>query len=495
MTDTPVYWYANGKRPAHFGRPGGDNVSHPGRAVLKGTIGVLAMCAIGLFLTYAALRPIRATGPTLESRLATPSSLPATGATPAAVQILPHSLVWDPSGRWLAYAGADGRAWLRARSRARGRGREPEVPQPINGVQASGPAELKTAWSPDGKHLLIYGDWGYPRLTGLWWVLVSGQGAAEARPIVAPVEIRSPIAQNSGTIGAAAWSPDGGQIAYTFQAEAWIYELASGQSQRVTNLAEQPLSRPGSTEPFDGVREIAWSPDGRLLALSLSCNCPSPWSGVGIVDLVSRQTHLLVDGGHSISWSPNGRWIAFQNASGDWTGGLTLDFYGVAPGSGEITNLTRSNPGWDPLRPAEGTYRDADYQTVGLRWGTGESFLYEMLAYSLGGGVAPIRGFAVHGDVETVLEARFGDEQAWYVFPAWLADGRYAYLEATPEDSDPQTFAIRQAVVGKRAIPMELSYVRGAAWAADGAAIALCVTDGFTSPSNQVLIVTLPVRP
>ena len=143
------------------------------------------------------------------------------------------------------------------------------------------------------------------------------------------------------------------------------------RSQRMTDLTEQPLSREGATEPFDGVREIAWSPDGRLLALGLSCNCPSPWSGVGIVDLVRKQTHLLVDGGHSISWSPDGRWIAFQNAAGDWTGGLTLDFYGVAPGTGEITNLTQSNPGWDPLRPAEESYRDADYQTTSLRWGTG----------------------------------------------------------------------------------------------------------------------------
>jgi WD40 repeat protein len=418
--------------------------------------------------------------PTIHSA---PSPTPESEAD--VVQILPHSLAWDPSGRWLAYTGVDGRAWLRTR--------ESETPALVKGIHSVAPAELRVAWSPDGSRLLVYGEWGSPRSTGLWLVPVSDEGAGEARPIVAPVEASSPVQQNSGAIAVAAWSPDGKQIAYTFQAEAWIYELDSGQSQRVTGLTEQPLSRSGSTEPFDGVREIAWSPDGRLLAVGLSCNCPSPWSGVGIVDLDSRETRLLVDGGHSVSWSPDGRWIAFQNASGDWTGGSTFDFYGVDPESGEIANLTRSNPGRDPLRPVEGTYRDADYQTANLRWGTGGSFLYETLDYSVEGGVAPARGFVVQGDPVTVLEARFGDEEAWYVFPTWLANGRYTYLEVTPRDSDPQTYAIRQAVVGQQVMPIELAYVRGAAWAIDGSAVALCVANGPGSPSSEVLILTLPL--
>jgi dipeptidyl aminopeptidase/acylaminoacyl peptidase len=401
------------------------------------------------------------------------------------VQILPHSLAWDPSGRWLAYASVDGRAWLRTR--------ESETPLPVEAIHLVGPADLSVAWSPDGSRLLVYGEWGSPRSTGLWLVPVSDEGVGEVRPIVAPLEASSSVEQNSGAITVAAWSPDGKQIAYTFQAEAWIHDLGSNRSQQVTGLAEQPLPHSGSTESFDGVREMAWSPDGRLLALGLSCNCPSPWSGVGIVDPNSRETRLLVDGGHSVSWSPDGRWIAFQNASGDWTGGSTFDFYGVDPGSGEITNLSQSNPGWDPLRPTEGTYCDADYQTASLRWGTGGSFLYEALDYSVEGGTAPARGFAVQGDPVTVLEARFGDKEAWYVFPTWLADGRHAYLEATSRDSDPQTYAIRQAVVGQQVIPIELVYVRGAAWTIDGSAVALCVTDGPGSPSSKVRILTLPL--
>jgi Tol biopolymer transport system component len=415
--------------------------------------------------------------------MATPS--PAPESEGDLVQIFPHSLAWDSSGRWLAYTSVDGRAWLRAS--------KSERPAPVKGIDSVASVEVSVAWSPDGSRLLVYREWGSPRSTGLWLVPVSDEGTAEARPIIAPVEASSPVEQNSGTIGAVAWSPKGEQIAYTFQAEACIYDLVSGQSQRVTDVTSQPLSRPGSTEFFDGVREIAWSPDGRLLALGLSCNCPSPWSGVSVVDLDSRHTRLLVDGGHSVSWSADGRWIAFQNASGDWTGGSTFDFYGVDPESGEIANLTRSNPGRDPLRPAEGTYRDADYQTASLRWETGGSFLYETLDYSVEGGVAPARGFVVQGDPVTVLEARFGNEEAWYVFPTWLEDGRYAYLEATSRDSDPQTYAVRQAVIGQQTMPIELVYVRGAAWATNGSAVALCVADHPGSPSSKVRILRLPL--
>jgi len=45
-----------------------------------------------------------------------------------------------------------------------------------------------------------------------------------------------------------AWSLDGTQIACTYQAEAWIHDLDSGQSQRVTDLTEGSLC-PARVQP------------------------------------------------------------------------------------------------------------------------------------------------------------------------------------------------------------------------------------------------------
>lgn len=41
-------------------------MSYPGKAALRGAIGVPALCAIGLLVNYVALCPIRATGPAVR---------------------------------------------------------------------------------------------------------------------------------------------------------------------------------------------------------------------------------------------------------------------------------------------------------------------------------------------------------------------------------------------------------------------------------------------
>jgi hypothetical protein len=403
------------------------------------------------------------------------------------LQILPHSLTWDPSGRWLAYAGNDGRVWLRERGS--------EAAQMVQDLGSFAQADLWLSWSPDGSHLLIYGEWGleHPRWTGLWLMPVSDGNAGSPQSVVAPLKASSPVQQNEGAISSAAWSADGGRVAYVLGAEAWVYHLASGRSERVTNLTARPLAQAGATDPFDGIREVAWSPDGRSLALGLSCNCPSPWGGVGIVDLDGRTMRLLVDGGHDVGWSADGRWITFRNAAGDWTGGSTFDYYGVTPLDGQITNLTRSNPGWDPLHPAEGAYRDANYQTANLRWGPEGRFLFETLDYVTASSVAPQWGFVAKAGPETVLETHLGDVETWRVFPAWLADGRLAYLEAEASASTSNAFAVQRAVIGQQAVPLEQAYVHGAAWASNGSAVALCVADGPTLLSDRVTISLLRV--
>ncbi len=80
---------------------------------------------------------------------------------------------------------------------------------------------------------------------------------------------------------------------------------------------------------------------------------------------------------------------------------------------------------------------------------------------------------------------------AWYIFPAWLADGRYAWLEADPAASGDYTFALVRAVIGGQATPLEMPFVSGAAWAPDGSALALCTTDEANAAGARVVVVEL----
>ncbi|MCE5259737.1 MAG: hypothetical protein LLG44_11900, partial [Chloroflexi bacterium] len=144
---------------------------------------------------------------------------------------------------------------------------------------------------------------------------------------------------------------------------------------------------------------------------------------------------------------------------------------------------------WDPLRPAEGAYADAPYQTSGLRWSPDGSYLYSILDYTLG--QAPAWGIMVQSAPQTVVAQRPASAHTWYIFPAWLADGRYAWLEADPVASDDYTFALTRAAVGMQAAPLEMPSVSGAAWTSDGSALALCTTDGANAAGAQVVVVEL----
>ncbi len=464
--------------------------------------GIALLAGIVLILVTGCAGP--AVPPTPTVRIHPPTALPTQAPrinfTPTAVLPAPTpeppqpntlhtgSLAWDLDGKWLAYTDSYGNAYLQAASG--------EV-LPIPGIITGWPADLQTAWSPDGKTLLVYGHWGQeqPPWSGAWLVRVTDTGPQTANALIEPVQTAPQKYQSPSYLSDADWSPDGKQIAYALAAEVWLYDTATGRAEQVSHLSSTPVVSADSNDPFQGVQELAWSPDGKLLSLWLTCNCPSPWGGVGLMDSGTGQIRLLQDGGQMVAWTPDGQNITFQNSSGDWTGGMTFDFYAQDIASGKLTNLTRSNPDWDPLI-GERAYHDAPYQTGGLFWSPdGRRYGYLTRTYA-DSEAYPAMGFILRSSPENILEEHPGSSQAWFMYPAFLTDGRLAYLEAEGREPEPPGYGlvkVRRILMENRD-PIDWTGIIGAAaWSPDGSTLALAVPSGEGGLANHVKMIDLTV--
>jgi hypothetical protein len=406
---------------------------------------------------------------------------------PPKFYIAEDSLAWDPTSHWLAYTTSDGRVWLQAKNA--------EAATAIPGIQVPPPVRLYPVWSPVGDALLIYGAWGeeYPQWTAMWLAPVDSNGPGQAQEIISPIRPEPPVFQNEGVIYAASWAPDGKRIAYSFQGEAWLFDRESGNSEQVTQIIENPLKREGQFEPFDGVREIAFSPRSDFLAIGLTCNCPSPFSGVAAVNLANRETQLI-EAGRLTGWSPDGSMLTFENVFGDWDAADTFDIYGADPVSGEITNLTQSNPGHDPIFDSWDPLKPAAYQTREIHWSTGGEYLYVTLDYSLPS--APAFGFIARQAPQNIILEKMANAKSWYIFPAWLPDGEVGYIEAEPGHPESanytdNVFEVQRIVYSQNCQESINQFITNAVWAPDGSALALVIVVKPGLPDKIIRILPL----
>jgi dipeptidyl aminopeptidase/acylaminoacyl peptidase len=438
------------------------------RAIPLGRLALLSL------LLLAACTPASTVFPTDTQPAPAVSMDPTASPAPTPnlmAQVRVVDIGWSPLSEHLAYTSTLGALFLT--------GPDGENPQPLFVLDNCQVCDPRLEWSPDGSHLLVTAHGlGAAGLAGLWLVPLEGEASA----IVEPFQSQHPLI--------ARWSPQGDAVAFLREGEVWLYSLDDAQSSARTNLGQNPILE--SSEPYDRASGLAWAPDGSRLALEVTGNFPSPYSGIALLDLASGETRLLVNGGQAPGWSPDGERVTFQNGLGDWSAGATFDTYAVDTRSGDIFNLTRSNPAYHPFFQTSAGYLPSPYQTGAVSWSLTGAYLYPTLTFSTEYPMSergPEQGFIIRSDPQTITAEHLGSAEQWYVYPTWLSDGSSAYLAALPEASTAWTHQVVAAFMNDTQVWEGEALIRAAAWSPDGSRLALALAQEGLDLFRQIQIV------
>jgi len=245
-----------------------------------------------------------------------------------------------------------------------------------------------------------------------WWYF---------RPKNAPQIWRAvPLTSYPGSERNPALSPDGNQVAFTWNGESqdnfdiYIKLIGSGPPLRLT------------TNPAADVSP-AWSPDGRTIAflrrsegdrneLLLIPALGGPERKVA--ETLQARLELEL---RSVAWSPDGRWLVVAHREGDEQGEA---LFLISARSGEKRRLTQPPRGYlGDLTPAFSP--------------DGRAVAFSRLSSP---GASEVYLQHLSGDLEAAGEARrLTSNGRWAVDPVWTADGRYIlYLLAARRGSAPE---------------------------------------------------------
>jgi TolB protein len=176
----------------------------------------------------------------------------------------------------------------------------------------------------------------------------------------------------------AAWSPDGTQIAVTFQAEnALVLHIVPGAKWKIAVVrVADPVRQ--ATGPGGHFNELpghdlcyspTWSPDGKIIAYASDRGLSRTWQDAPAAITRDPNTYAITTNNNytdrSPAWSPDGKRIAFQYFKGDHS-----EIYTIGPDGSGRTALTKTpalqssvSPAWS----ADGT-QIAYLNNAGGQW-------------------------------------------------------------------------------------------------------------------------------
>ncbi|MEA2443651.1 MAG: eukaryotic-like serine/threonine-protein kinase [Thermoleophilales bacterium] len=197
-------------------------------------------------------------------------------------------------------------------------------------------------WSPDGTRIAFVRGTGDSRI---WAMAPDG---SDLRPL-------TPRPRSGFSDFSPDWSPDGTRLAFlrvrdgddTLASRLVVRDLATGR--------ERVLLRTGSKDP-SFVIDAAWSPDGGQLAYTrLDTSGDELKAAIHVIDVATRKSRRLVADAGLPAWSPDGSRIAFTSLvqGGGCNEDVCEDIRVVgADGTGDTALVTGAGvdegPAWSP---------------------------------------------------------------------------------------------------------------------------------------------------
>ena len=159
-------------------------------------------------------------------------------------------------------------------------------------------------WSPDGRRLAFVRD-----------------GAIHV--VEADGSRLSPVAEHPAGNSMPRWSPDGRRLAFLSRrrgwGQAWVVDAPVPRRGRPSSAPKPPIPRAVTGAGID-VEELAWSPDGKWLAVAASRGATVRHaSRISIVDVATGSERLVGDGSDwecGPAWLPDGGLLFLSDADG-----------------------------------------------------------------------------------------------------------------------------------------------------------------------------------
>jgi eukaryotic-like serine/threonine-protein kinase len=250
--------------------------------------------------------------------------------------------------------------------------------------------------------------WGFAAAVAVFLILVGAGFAAwklRPKPPLPPMSAPVPLTTYRGTENAPSFSPDGNQVAFQWDGEKQdnvdIYVKALGPDAAALRLTTNPAPD----------RWPAWSPDGATIAFQRFA-APDVIDLMLIPALGGPERKLAEFPGRRDAiglrptWSPDSKWIIVPGSTGP-----AVALFRVSVETGESTQITNPDPGFEDLVPAISPDGAAlIFGRVRRQFVQGDLYLVRLDA-----NVKPV-------DLPRVMAS--ANKGTGVIYPTWSADGK-----------------------------------------------------------------------